>query len=136
MKYCYACGTVTSGEPSYCSSCGRSYDVKLCPRRHPNPRFVEVCSQCGSRELSTPQPRVPIWWKVVSWFLRGVATLLLIYMVLVTLEAIVQEPHVQRGLIGLAILAALLVWVWSELPDWLRKFIRWTVRKKERRHGE
>ena len=136
MKHCYHCGRMTAGEPLFCNSCGRSYDVKLCPRHHPNPRSAEVCSQCGSRELSTPQPRVPIWWKVVSWFLRGVATLLLIYMVLVTLEAIVQEPHVQRGLIGLAILAALLVWVWSELPDWLRKFIRWTVRRKERRHGE
>ena len=136
MKYCFHCGRMTAGEPLFCNSCGRSYDVKLCPRHHPNPRSAEVCSQCGSRELSTPQPRVSIWWKFAGWVLRGVATLLLIYVVLATLTALLQEPRVQNGLIGLGILLALLFWVWSELPDWMRRFIRRAIRRKEQRHGE
>ena len=63
MKYCYHCGHMTAGEPLFCDHCGRSYDVKLCPRLHPNPRGAEVCSQCGSRELSTPQPKIPMSWQ-------------------------------------------------------------------------
>src|SRR5216684_2914579 len=70
MKYCYECGRMTPGEPLFCNFCGRSYDVKLCPGRHVNPRHAEVCSQCGSRDLSTPQPKVSWWWKVVALVLR------------------------------------------------------------------
>ena len=70
MKYCYECGRMTGGEPRYCQFCGRTYDVKLCPRRHENPRFAEVCSQCGSRELSTPQPKVSPVWRVLEFLAR------------------------------------------------------------------
>ena len=45
-----------TGKPLFCGHCGRTYNVKLCPRLHTNPRIAEVCSQCGSRDLSTPQP--------------------------------------------------------------------------------
>jgi hypothetical protein len=135
MKYCYQCGRMTAGEPLFCNSCGRSYDVKLCPRHHPNPRSAEVCSLCGSRELSTPQPKVSVWWKLAALLLRGIAGLLLIYVALVTVIALVQQPQVQSGLIGLAIIFAIFCWVWSELPDWLRKLVRRATRRKER-HGE
>jgi len=37
MKYCYQCGKLTNGDPAFCNHCGRSYDVKLCPRMHQNP---------------------------------------------------------------------------------------------------
>ena len=60
MTYCYNCGHMTAGEPLFCGKCGRTYDVKLCPRLHPNPRGAEVCARCGSRELSTPQPKIPL----------------------------------------------------------------------------
>src|SRR5580704_680547 len=61
MRYCHQCHRITSGEPLFCNFCGRSYNLKLCPHRHPNPRNAEICSQCGSRELSLPQPRVSFW---------------------------------------------------------------------------
>src|ERR1700756_5276548 len=61
MRFCNQCHRMTAGEPLFCNFCGRSYDVKLCPHRHPNPRNAEICSQCGSRELSTPHPRMPFW---------------------------------------------------------------------------
>src|SRR5437764_1469406 len=61
MRYCNQCHRITAGEPMFCNFCGSSYNVKLCPSRHINPRSAEVCSQCGSRDLSTPAPRVPFW---------------------------------------------------------------------------
>src|SRR5262249_51997165 len=61
MRFCNNCQRVTAGEPLFCNFCGRSYDLKLCPHRHANPRTAEVCSQCGSRELSTPHPAMSLW---------------------------------------------------------------------------
>jgi hypothetical protein len=66
MKYCYHCGRITTGEPLFCMFCGRTYDVKLCPRLHVNARFADCCSQCGSRELSTPQPKVSFYRKAAE----------------------------------------------------------------------
>jgi hypothetical protein len=57
MRYCWSCRKITAGEPSYCTFCGKSYDVKLCGRGHRNIRAAEVCSTCGSRDLSVPQIR-------------------------------------------------------------------------------
>ena len=92
MKYCYHCGRLTSGEPVFCQFCGRSYDVKLCPRLHPNPRFADVCSQCGSRELSTPQPKVSPWWKVLEFLLRILFGTVLVYLSLSLLVALLRSP--------------------------------------------
>ena len=86
--------------------------------------------------LSTPQPKVSIWWNLAGWVLRAVATLLLIYVFLVALGALLQQPQIQNGLIGLAILAAILFGIWTEIPDWMRRLIRKAIRTKERRHGE
>ena len=57
MRYCNYCKHITPGEPLYCQHCSRTYDVRLCPRHHVNPRSAQVCSQCGSPELSTPQSK-------------------------------------------------------------------------------
>jgi len=134
MQYCHQCGRLTSGEPMFCQFCGRSYDVKLCPRLHPNPRYAEVCSQCGSRELSTPQPKVSFWWRVAQFLVRVVTAIFLVYLSLAVLVMALGMPQVQNALIGLAILLGLLWWLWSELPDWLRKFVRRRLQRKERNH--
>ena len=140
MKYCYECGRITAGEPLYCNFCGRSYDVKLCPRHHVNPRVAEVCSQCGSRELSTPQPRVSLWWKVLSFLLQivvgGLLLLLSLAVFLEIMRGLLSTPQVQSGLVVLAILLGLLWWIWSELPDWLRRLVRRLLKRKERRNGD
>ena len=140
MKYCYECGRITAGEPLYCNFCGRSYDVKLCPRHHVNPRVAEVCSQCGSRELSTPQPRVSVWWKVLSFLLQIVVGGLFLFLSLAVLveilKGLLSNPQVQSGLVVLGILLGVLWWLWSELPDWLRKLVRRSLKRKERRNGD
>jgi len=136
MKYCYQCGRITAGEPLYCNFCGRSYDVKLCPRNHTNPRIAEVCSQCGSRELSTPQPRVSLWWHALAYVVRIVAGTALVYASISVLVAVAQEllprPEVQGGLVILGILLFVLWWLWSQLPDWFRKLIHRSLRRKDR----
>src|SRR2546427_9169501 len=86
MTYCFHCGNLTMGKPLFCNRCGRSFDVRLCPRLHPNPRHAEVCSQCGSSELSTPQPKVSIWWRVLAFLIRVlIGTFLTVLSILVLL---------------------------------------------------
>ncbi len=134
MKYCYQCGRITAGEPFFCNSCGRSYDVKLCSRLHPNPRSAEVCSQCGSRELSTPQPRVSVWWHVLGFLLRAVSAVFLTIFSLAVLLQALRSPVVQNGLVILTLLLLVLWAMWRMLPDWFRKLVHRSMKRKERRH--
>jgi hypothetical protein len=124
MKYCYQCGHLTDGEPHFCNHCGRSYDVKLCPRLHPNPRGAEVCSKCGSRELSTPQPMIPMSWRLLALLVRLGLGLLLFYASLSLTILLTRTPEVRSTFVGLGVLLGWLWWLWSRLPDWLQELIR------------
>jgi hypothetical protein len=131
MKYCYQCGKMTAGEALFCGSCGRSYDVKLCPRMHMNPRGAEVCSKCGSRELSTPGPKIPMSWRLLAILARLGLGLVLFYASLSLVIALVRSPEVQRTLVALGLLLACLWWLWSKLPDWFQDLIRALWKRKE-----
>ena len=134
MTYCYNCGHMTAGEPLFCSKCGRTYDVKLCPRLHPNPRGAEVCSKCGSRELSTPQPKIPLSLKLLAILVRLGLGLLLFYGTVRLGIALLQTAQVQQALVAIGMLLGCLWWMWSKLPDWFQEAIRsfWTDRKRRR----
>ena len=134
MTYCYNCGHMTAGEPLFCSKCGRTYDVKLCPRLHPNPRGAEVCSKCGSRELSTPQPKIPISLKLLAILVRLGLGLLLFYGTVRLGIALLQTAQVQQALVAIGMLLGCLWWMWSKLPDWFQEAIRsfWTDRRRRR----
>ncbi len=134
MKYCYSCGRVTSGEPLFCNACGRSYDVRLCPRLHVNPRYAAVCSQCGSHELSTPQPKVGLWWKVLGFVLQIVAGILLICLSLSVLVELLKSPVIQSAMVLLGFLLMGLWALWAMLPEWLRKLTHRALKRKERSH--
>src|SRR5260370_17899359 len=56
MRRCTSCSRFHPGTPTYCSYCGRSFDVRICSRGHRNPRGVQFCAECGSSDLSTPAP--------------------------------------------------------------------------------
>jgi RNA polymerase subunit RPABC4/transcription elongation factor Spt4 len=133
MKYCYGCGHITPGDPLFCSTCGSTYDVKLCPRLHPNPRHAEVCSRCGSREFSTPQPVVSFGARLVHALERAILTLCVVVLVLAGLVGFLSTEQGQNAFLVSAVLAALLWWLWSQLPEWLRKRVR--RRKKDKRSG-
>lgn len=138
MTFCYHCSKITTGEPFFCSSCGRTYDLKLCPRLHPNPRSAEVCSRCGSRELSTPQPKVSLGWKFLEWFLRMTLGIVIVVVTLVLvfgfITELLQTQAGQTGVVLLGMLLILLSWVWHKLPEWLRKFIRKQFSKRRNSH--
>jgi hypothetical protein len=132
MKYCYQCGKMTAGEPLYCGTCGRTYDVKLCPRSHVNPRGAEVCSKCGSRELSTPQPKVPMSLRLLALLVRLGLGLLLFYASLSLVVVLLRTREVQQALVAFGILLSGLWWLWSKLPDWFQEAIRsfWKNRRQ------
>ena len=132
MKYCYQCGKMTAGEPLYCGTCGRTYDVKLCPRAHVNPRGAEVCSKCGSRELSTPQPKVPMSLRLLALLVRLGLGLLLFYASLSLVVVLLRTREVQQALVAFGMLLAGLWWLWSKLPDWFQEAIRsfWKNRRQ------
>lgn len=136
MKYCYECGHVTGGEPLFCHFCGHTYNVKLCPRMHANPRFAEVCSQCGSRDLSTPQPKVSLLWRIGAVFVRILLGALLVAASLALLVALLSMREVQNGLIAIGLLLVGLWFLWSLLPDWFRKVIHWALKRKEKEHRD
>jgi ribosomal protein L40E len=139
MKYCFECGRLTGGEPLFCNFCGRSYDVKLCPRLHRNPRVATVCRECGSRELSTPHPHVSIFWHILVFLIRIALGSLLVFLSISIAVMVVGELlkplEVQGGIIVLGVLLIGLWFLWVMLPDWLRKFIRHRLRRKERDDG-
>jgi len=139
MKYCYQCNHITPGEPTFCNFCGRSYNVKLCPRLHPNPRSAEACSRCGSRDISIPQPRVP-WWVPVLEFLvslvpgvfLGLASLTV---AILFITAILQRPEMLVAAILLLIPLAILWAIWGELPQWFRSAIYKMLRRRRDGNG-
>lgn len=139
MTYCFNCGKYTTGKPLFCSRCGRTYDVKLCPRLHPNPRSAQICSKCGSAELSTPQPKVSIWAHMLAFLIRMLIGAFLVLLSVLILSAILidllRRSEVQNGLIAIGILVGLLWLLWTKLPDWLREMIRESMRRKEHRDG-
>jgi RNA polymerase subunit RPABC4/transcription elongation factor Spt4 len=124
MKYCFHCGRITEGDPAYCNYCGRSYDVKLCPRGHENPRGAEVCSRCGSRELSVPQPRIPMSWRLLALLIRFGIGVLFLYLSLALVIGILQTPQFRQLLVLAGLFLGALWWLYSKLPDGLQELIR------------
>ena len=112
--------------------------MKFCPRLHPNPRYAECCSECGSRELSTPQPRVSVWWKVLGFLLRVGFGIFLVVLSLEVVVALVQNQVVQNGILVLGLLLIALWAVWAMLPEWFRSLVHWLMKRKSsrERYGE
>jgi hypothetical protein len=136
MKFCYGCGRATPGDPLFCN-CGKTYDVKLCPRFHSNSRWAEVCSKCGNRDLSTPQPRVSFWWRALEFVVRAFSGALLLFLslaaVIAALKELLPRPEVQMSLVTIGILLLILWLLWAQLPEWFRKLVwRWLSRRRDR----
>jgi RNA polymerase subunit RPABC4/transcription elongation factor Spt4 len=136
MRYCFSCRKITSGNPAYCNYCGKSYDVKLCSRGHSNPRTAEVCSVCGSRNLSIPQTRGGAALRAlfsIGLFLTFGALLVgsLAY-IGVFVKALIQNPN---GLLPLMLLglALGLVWLfWMLAASALRRLLLGQSGKRKR----
>ena len=138
MRYCPQCHRLTTGEPLYCNHCGATYDAKLCPARHLNPRNAEVCAQCGSRDLTTPAPRLALWLRPVLFglsLLPGIILALLLVMVAVgILNGIATSARLQGQLVVLFLLLAFLWWIYIHLPKFIQNALRslWQTKKKDK----
>lgn len=142
MRYCHNCHKVTTGEPLFCHSCGLTYDAKLCPARHINPRWATVCSQCGSRDLSTPAPRAPWWLKpllLTASLLPGIVLVLLLVLAVVgVFREVMANQAIQGQLVAAILVLALFWWLYLQLPHVIQNMFRslWRRPKKERdRHS-
>src|SRR5438552_4701604 len=100
VKFCFHCGRHTVGEPLFCNFCGRSYDVKFCPKLHANLRGTRVCSRCGSPELSTPQPRVSFWARILLFLLTVISGLVLVVISVGVIVFFRPIPFQARGAVG------------------------------------
>jgi RNA polymerase subunit RPABC4/transcription elongation factor Spt4 len=140
MLYCNNCHRITAGEPAFCNFCGRSYNLKLCPHRHPNPRIAEICSTCGSRDLSTPHPRVSLWLAPLLILLSAVPGLLLLLLSVLLLiglfTALVSNQQLLFQVMLLGLVIAFLWWLYMQLPGFLRKALTKMFSRKERNRNE
>jgi hypothetical protein len=136
MRYCYNCNRITHGEPLFCQYCARSYDVKLCPRLHKNPRSAQACSQCGSRDLSTPSPKAPLWIAIVVFLLSLVPAALLFLasflFVIGLIHQLFTSPRMLVSFIFLALPFTVLWAMWVRLPMALRRVIRKHLLEREK----
>jgi len=114
MRYCNNCRKFTAGKPPYCQFCARSYNVKLCPRGHKSPRAATACSQCGSRDLSTPHSRQSGMSLLGTIIGLVILTALSIFAVFFAIR-LATAPDALLGLmkIGLALALLLLVWAFA-----------------------
>jgi len=140
MRYCNQCHRITPGEPLFCNFCGRSYNLKLCPHRHPNPRNAETCSQCGSRDLSMPHPRVPLWQAPLLLLLSALPGLVLIGVTLLFLiglvNALASSPQLLLQFMLVGLMLAFLWYLYMHLPSFLRRFLtRLFSRSQRDDHG-
>jgi RNA polymerase subunit RPABC4/transcription elongation factor Spt4 len=139
MRYCHNCHRITGGEPLYCHLCGSSFDAKLCPSRHLNPRWAVVCSQCGSRDLSTPAPRLPLWLAPGVFFLTLVPglvlALLLVLLVIGVINALLTNQQIQLQLMVLILIVSILWYAYIHLPHFVKDLFRsvWRRKKKDGR---
>ena len=63
-------------------------------------------------------------------------TLLTVFLVYEVITEALQMRVVQNGLFLIGFLIAILWWLWTKLPEWLRKFVRKQLRKRKERHEQ
>jgi RNA polymerase subunit RPABC4/transcription elongation factor Spt4 len=124
MRLCMNCHQITTGKPLFCNKCGSSYSVRLCPRLHVNPRAAKICSQCGSRDLSTPQPKGSLFFRPFVFLLGlGPGFLFLaiagVYLAFY-IHKLFTDPNGLLPLMCIGFLLGLLLLLWMMLPKGLR----------------
>lgn len=98
-----------------------------------------MCSQCGSRDLSTPEPNVPLWATFVEIILQyGPGLLLLVITVLfglAFLQALLTSDEFLGRFLVLTLVLAIVWWLYMKLPRFVRRGIGQGVRKLSGRNS-
>ncbi len=126
MRLCANCYQITAGKPLFCNKCGRSYNIRLCSHFHRNPRAAQICSQCGSKDLSMPQPKVPLLLRPFVFLIGlrpGLLFLLIagVYLVFY-IHKLLTDPNGLLSLMLIGLYLGLLLLLWMVLPKGLRNF--------------
>ena len=133
MRLCFSCHHITAGDPQFCNHCGRSYDLKLCSRLHPNSRAAEVCSQCGSRELSIPQRPAPWLFKVFLLLAAPLPGLILwlgtVVFFFAFLKVLATDQRLVLPMMVLGLMIGVIWLIYVHMPTGAKKGARWIARK-------
>ena len=136
MRYCIQCRQLTAGSPLFCTFCGRTYDVRLCPRLHPNPRIAEVCTECGSRDLSHPQPPASLLSRLAMTGLAllpgGVLIVVSVLVLIAFVHAVLTNEQVQGQLVGMLFFLGVIWFVYTRLPRPIQNLTRRGLRRGRR----
>lgn len=127
MKRCNFCFKYSVGQPTYCTHCGRTFDVRICSRGHMNPRGVEFCAECGSDELSTPAPAesaLARWSRVSLQVNVGVFLGLLVMCGVLIIVRVVDWEAVAPRLVLLGLVVWFLYWTTTLLPGPVKRIGR------------
>jgi len=143
MRLCTNCYQITAGRPLFCNRCGRSYNVRLCSKLHVNPRPAKICSQCGSKDLSTPQPKVFFLLRPFVFLIGlgpGILFLLAagIYLFFY-IQKLFTDPNGLLPLMCIGLYLGLVLLLFMMLPGGIRKFLsgifRFVFRRKSKGNG-
>src|SRR3954452_25361740 len=116
MKYCNFCKRLSAGEPLFCEHCQHTYNVRLCPHRHENPRSAVYCGTCGSNDLSAPAPERSVLAAALIYTLPKFGALLLLlvslYVFFGILDAILTNQQLSGQLVSVVLVLALAWWLY------------------------
>ena len=124
MRRCTACFRFQTGRPTYCSYCGRSFDVRICSRGHRNPRGAQFCSECGSADLSVPAPRASFLHRLsgaVLYVFTGFALVVIVLSIVLSVVSTIDWSALSGPLIALVLMIGALYWTTTLLPGPVRK---------------
>jgi hypothetical protein len=84
-----------------------------------------LCSQCGSRDLSTPQPKLPVFLRLIRALHLGSLLLvcLLVYVVFYVFQ-LLTDPNNLLPLMCLGFTLGLLFYLWAKLPKPVKNGVR------------
>lgn len=107
--------------------------MKLCHRLHVNPREAQICSECGSRDLTQPAPKLSFWLRFILFLLSFIPGILLLILSAAFLIAYAYVLFVQPALQFRFMLGGLvlgLLWLlYMELPGFVRSKVHRQMRK-------
>jgi len=124
MRRCTACFRFHPGNPTFCSRCGRSFDFRICPRGHINPREAQYCSECGTADLSTPAPPASFLYRLtglVLYVLSGVTIGVVVIALVLGLLYSIDWDALKGPLVALVIMLAVLYWTTTLVPGPVKK---------------
>lgn len=127
MRRCTQCFRFHAGAPTFCAHCGRSFNVRICPRGHRSSRHVQYCAECGSAELSTPAPPATLLHHLSGFVLYGFASVVAIVVLgVVVLSALraVDWQALSGPLVSLMLMLGILYWTTTLIPGPIKRIAR------------